>query len=420
SGAAASAGDCSLVDICEGLLRDIKARRPDEFNAQIPYIRCFMDVLNDFVARGDNSLHSFVRYISDRDDAISAPEAQDAVNVITIHKVKGLAAPYIIVPFVESIDWARVDGKGESVWCVPDLQGTELEGKAEGVYQVKLTAGMAEGSHFEKSYREERRQEYIDNLNVVYVAFTRPVEVLHIISAAPKKEETTSFPALLRDFAQTYMTDSEDGFYEKGAMPVYHPKEDKKRDVRMLTLEEGYPSYPKGERVKLRADASDFFKSEAEKSADSGRVNGTILHDILAHVVYPNELEEAVRAAVFSGELEVGKEQATLDFLRSRIDRAIAWGWFPEPGSEWVVRNEATILVPKTEQNKKDENLRTDRVLDNGKEVIIIDYKTGDKHSSYDKQMEKYARAYLAMGRSRVTTHLWYLRTDEVETKKYA
>ncbi|MBO7510453.1 MAG: UvrD-helicase domain-containing protein, partial [Bacteroidales bacterium] len=100
SGETQEAGDCSLVDICEGLLRDIKAKRPDEFNAQIPYIRCFMDVLNDFVARGDNSLHSFVRYVSQRDDTISAPEAQDAVNIITIHKVKGLAAPYIIVPFV--------------------------------------------------------------------------------------------------------------------------------------------------------------------------------------------------------------------------------------------------------------------------------------------------------------------------------
>ena len=412
---AADSGDCSLVDICEGLLRDIKAKRPNEFNAQIPYIRCFMDVLNDFVARGDNSLHSFVRYISDRDDAISAPEAQDAVNIITIHKVKGLAAPYIIVPCVESIDWARVDGKGESVWCVPDLKGTELEGKAEGVYQVRLTAGMAEGSHFEKIYQEERRLEFIDNLNVVYVAFTRPVEVLHIISAAPKKEdETESFPALLRDFAQTYMTESEDGFYEKGMMPAYHPKDDKKRDVRLLHLEEGYPSYPKAERVKLLADASDFFKSEAEKLADSGRVNGTILHDILAHVVYPEELEEAVRAAVFSGELEAGKEHDTLDFLRSRIDRAIARGWFPAPGSEWVIRNEATILVPEGE------NYRTDRVLDNGKEVIIIDYKTGDKHSSYARQMEKYARAYQAMGRCRVTTHLWYLGPDDVETKVFA
>ena len=418
---AADAGGCSLVDICEELLRDIKAKRPTDFNAQIPYIRCFMDVLNDFVARGDNSLHSFVRYVSDRDDAISAPEAQDAVNIITIHKVKGLSAPYIIVPFLESIEWARVDGRGESVWCVPDLLGTELEGRADGVYQVNLTAGMAEGSHFEKSYQDERRLEYIDNLNVVYVAFTRPVEVLHIISAVPKKEEeTASFPALLRNFAKTYMTEAEEGLYEKGTMSDYHPKVDKKQDVRLLHLDEGYPSYPRGERVKLRADASDFFKSETETPADSSRVNGTILHDILAHVVYPNELDEAVRAAVFSGELEAGKEQETLVFLRGCIDRAIARGWFPEPGSEWVVRNEATILVPKTEQNKKDENLRTDRVLDNGKEVIIIDYKTGDKHSSYDKQMEKYARAYLAMGRSRVTTHLWYLRTDEVETKKYA
>ena len=410
-----AAADCSLVDICEALLRDIKAKRPDEFNEQIPYIRCFMDVLNDFVARGDNSLHSFVRYVSQRDDAISAPEAQDAVNIITIHKVKGLSAPYIIVPFVESIEWARVDGKGESVWCVPELHGTELEGEADGVYQVKLTAGMAEGSHFAQSYQEERRLEYIDNLNVVYVAFTRPVKVLHIISAAPKKaEETASFPALLRDFAQENMTELGEGAYEIGVMPIYQPKEDKKQEVRLLNLEDGYPSYPKGERVELRAEASDFFKSDTEKTSDAGRVNGTILHDILSHVVYPDELEAAVRAAVFSGELEAEKEQETLDFLRQRIDSAVQWGWFPASDKDWVIRNEATILVPEGE------NYRTDRVLDNGKEVIIIDYKSGDKYPSYARQMEKYARAYLAMGRSQVTTHLWYLRSNEVETKNYA
>ncbi len=430
------AGDCSLVDICEGILRKIKEKRPADFNAQIPYIRCFMDVLNDFVARGDNSLHSFVRYISDRNDAISAPESQDAVNIITIHKVKGLAAPYIIVPFVESIEWARVDGRGESVWCVPELQGTELEGKAEGVYQVNLTAGMAEGSHFEKSYLEERRLEYIDNLNVLYVAFTRPRVVLHIISAAPKNaNETASFPALLRDFAKENMTFANGG-YELGAFNPYPPKdpdeenksdeenidpEDKakqeqelEQEPQMLEVKDGYPSYPKGERVKLRADASDFFKSEAEKASDAGRVNGTILHDILSHVVYPEELETAVRAAVFSGELEAEKEQETLDFLRQRIATAIQWGWFPAPDKGWVIRNEATILVPDGE------NYRTDRVLDNGKEVIIIDYKSGEKYPSYARQMEKYARAYLAMGRQKVTTHLWYLRSNEVETKNFA
>lgn len=419
-------GDCSLVDICEGLLREIKAKHPKDFNAQIPFVRCFMDVLNDFVARGDNSLHSFVRYISGRNDVISAPEAQDAVNIITIHKVKGLAAPYIIVPFVETIEWARVDGKGESLWCVPDLRGTELEGKVKGLYQVNLTAGMAEGSHFEKSYQEERCLEYIDNLNVLYVAFTRPKVVLHIISTRPKDEEKASFPALLRDYAKAKMTKRADGGYEIGEFLPYPPKpEDGKKQgkkeetpaPRLLTLDEGYPSYPRGTRVKLRAGASEFFKSEMEKPADSSRVNGTILHDILAHVVYPNELEEAVRAAVFSGELEAGKEQRTLDFLRSRIDSAIARGWFPEPGSEWVIRNEATILVPG------DKNGRTDRVLDNGKEVIIIDYKTGSKHSpyalEYANQMEKYARAYLAMGRSRVTTHLWYLGPDDIETKVF-
>lgn len=434
-------GECSLVEICEGLLREIKKKYPVEFNRQAPYIRCFMDVLNDYLTHGDSSLHSFINYIDKRDDQIYAPKSPDAVNIITIHKVKGLEAPYVIVPFVERIEWARVDDDGQKVWCVPELSGTPLEGKADGVYQVPLKGKVAKHTVFENTYREEKRLEYIDNLNVLYVAFTRPIEVLHIISERPKDDEKASFPALLRDYANENMTERADGGYELGSFLPYPPKktdeenkgaEDKEKEEkkekekpepRLLETKDGYPSYPQGERLSINADSSDFFKSETEKTSDAGRVKGTILHDILSHVVYPEDLEAAVRAAVLSGTLEAEKEQETLRFLKNRIDRGVARGWFPGQDSGWVIRNEATILAPKADWNTEGKNLRTDRVLDNGEEVIVIDYKTGRPHSKneeeYRKQMASYAGAYLAMGRSRVTTHLWYLGKDEVETKVF-
>ncbi len=412
--------ECSLADLCEGMLREIKKRHPDEFRRQIAYIRCFMDVLNDYVARGDNSLHAFVRYMDGRNDSISSPEAPDAVNIITIHKVKGLDAPYVIAPFIESIEWARVDGKGESIWCVPDLKGSPLQGMAEGVYQVCLTAKTAGGSHFEQSYLDERRLEYIDNLNVLYVAFTRPVEVLHIISASPKDTETASFPALLRQYAEDHMTEEENGAYAVGVFAL-HPAGEKENaegnercSVRELRPADAWPSFPRGSRVQLRADASDFFQSEGQKAVSSSRINGTVMHDILSQVVHPEDLDAAVHASVLSGALEADKEQETLAFLRLRIDAAVQRGWFPSGDSGWHIRNEATILMPQGH------DYRTDRVLDNGEEVVIIDYKTGARHSSYARQMQDYARAYRSMGRRKVTTHLWYLASDEVETQNFA
>lgn len=414
SGQESAPEECSLVDLCEGMLREIKKRRPDAFRQQIAYIRCFMDVLNDYVARGDNSLHAFVRYMDGRNDSISSPEAPDAVNIITIHKVKGLAAPYVIAPFIESIDWARVDGKGEEIWCVPDLKGTPLQGMAEGVYQVRLTAKSAKGSHFEQSYQDERRQEYIDNLNVLYVAFTRPKDVLHIISAPPRHAKEAAFPALLMAYAENHMSKGGDGSYTCGEFASYVAAEKEHASACELLPTDAWPSFPRGERVRLRTDASDFFRSEDRKAASSSRTNGTVMHGILSQVVHPEDLEGAVRAAVLSGALEAGKEQETLAFLRLRIEAAVRRGWFPSKDSPWHIRNEATILMPRGG------DYRTDRVLDNGDEVVIIDYKTGAKHPSYARQMQNYARAYLDMGRRKVTTHLWYLASDEVETQNFA
>ena len=64
-----------------------------------------------------------------------------------------------------------------------------------------LNVGLI-GNLFEKDYVEERRQEYIDNLNILYVAFTRPIDVLHVIAQAPKEGESASFPAILRTYAE--------------------------------------------------------------------------------------------------------------------------------------------------------------------------------------------------------------------------
>lgn len=407
-------GTLSLSDQCEAIFRTLKEREPEAFQAQVPFVRCFMDLLTDFIAKWGNDLHAFVKYMDGREDKISSPESSDAVNIITIHKVKGLAAPYVIAPFIEKIELARVDAKeGEKVWCIPDLTGTPVEGQAYGVYQVKLTAKSAKASLFEKNYREERRQEYIDNLNVLYVAFTRPVDVLHIISQAPKEEETASFPAILKEYAEASMSKVGEGCYELGTLPVLQAKENGTGRVRILSQEDGFPSFRRGKRISLRQDAAEFFTAPQVSASASERINGTVIHDILAKVIVPEDLPASVRAAVLTGALEAGKEQATLDFLQRRIASAQGRGWFPAADSPLKIRNEATILMP----DGKD--CRTDRVLDDGGQVVIIDYKTGDKNSSYHRQMERYAEAYLAMGRTKVTTHLWYLKNDEVETRVF-
>ena len=448
----------SLTDICESLLRSLKEKDPDLFQSQAAYIRSFMDVLADFVAKGDNSLHAFLQYMEVHKDkaSITSPESDNAVNVITIHKVKGLAYPYVIVPFVDKIDLASVDGKGETVWCVPQLEGTTVDDAARGIYPVNLTQKNCSRGPFSPHYARERKQEFLDNLNLVYVAFTRPIQRLHILCDKPSEnaeEKKLSFPVLLQRFVARAsasaengafsappcagasasadngafsalpcagpccngrMTDKGDGRFELGDTGArYEPKKENEKKKKVpptqLKSEDVWPSWPREERVKIKREAKAFFQSDIF----TGRVKGTVIHDILAQVIVPEDLLPAVEAALQRGELPEARRQEVVEWLQGSLAFGQKQGWFPAKDSGWTVRNEAPILLPDSE-----EDLRTDRVLDNGSEAIIIDYKTGEEHA-YEKKMEEYARAYLAMGRKEVTTHLWYLKDNKVVTKNY-
>lgn len=402
----------SLVDICELLLRTIKEDMPERFQQEISYIRCFMDCLHQFGSNGDNSLHAFLKFIEHSDAKISAPPSQDAVNIITIHKVKGLSAPYVIAPFLEKIDFSRVESSSEKIWCAPDLAGTGLENDLKGVYRVQLGKKMAHSSLFTGAYEQERRQEYIDNLNVVYVAFTRPVQVLHVIAENTGEE----FPGLLSEFAQEHpewIKEEDSLCYTYGELEQRRAEKHKQTHVNQLDSADGYPSFSRGERVCLKADAADYFSSENAPSSHQECLNGTLVHDILSRVVYPKDLECSLQAALQNGELASDEVEPMRRYLQSRLDFAHRQGWFPEKAGKYKIRNEATILMPGGR------DYRTDRVLDDGTEVIIIDYKTGEKRNSYARQMRNYAEAYRAMGRKRVVTHLWYLSDNEVQTEIY-
>lgn len=424
--------DSSLVDLCEMFLRMIKEQMPDVFQQEAAYVRCFMDVLHQYVSSGEGGLHGFLQYLDSQDATISAPPSENAVNIITIHKVKGLAAPYVIAPFVDKIDFARVEQKNELLWCSPDLTGTSLSGFPKGIYGISSTVKGSKNTLFEKDFEKERQLAYVDNLNVVYVAFTRSEHVLHIIS----EDTGARFSSLLKDFSQlpqeksngltaqqsqNEIIVSENSYsyssVEYGQMPekqVEKQEEKQAEKGNVLSNEDAYPSYERGTRIQLRTDAGDFFASDELKAKNSECVKGTVVHNILSRIVRPSDLQKAIDEAVHCGELPRAESEVMFDFLQEKLVLPTVKEWFPEGDSDYKIRNEAAILIPGGR------DYRTDRVLDNGQEVIIIDYKTGEKNSSYARQMQRYADAYLAMGRKKVSTHLWYLSDDTIESEVYS
>ena len=438
----------SLIDLCEDLLRKLKNYKEDIFDSEVLYIQSFMDRLRDYVEMNGNSLHAFLKDWEGNKDNISSPKVGDAVRIMTIHKSKGLDFRYVIVPYVEGVGLAKTAKK----WCKPDVSGTALEGVASGVYDVTLS-GKSEQTLFAPHHKEETLLQYVDNVNVVYVALTRAKECMEIIAALPPDDKCECIKAIgpikddrpdmsaLDDFSKILYWYAHSYGAELGMVPVENPesedgdqervtqsfiygevpqaKQDAEDDGLIpmptkfhswpLNPVEGVEDAPVNERgrLKFNADATDFFSDEgAAGISASQRVKGVVLHDILSGVCTPDDLETAVGAAVVAGKVSVDEAPYVLNLLKESIMSVQAQEWFPDDRHN--VLNEVELV------DTDGQLYRPDRVVRVGNSVRIVDYKFGVKHNCYERQVRRYASLYGRMGYEVQSACLWYVTTGEI------
>ena len=439
----------SLVDMVEALFRELKTKDADGlWKGEALHIQSFMDHVQEYVSMNGNSLRGFLKYWDGENPSICSPSSGESVRVMTIHKSKGLDFPYVIIPFAENINLY----KAGSYWCVPELEGTPLDGVADGVYDVTLSKA-SEDTLFAEDYRKENFLQQVDNINTIYVAMTRAALGMHIIAKTPSAKclkaveagDTTQFA----DFSQMLywfasascggdvpgneellppftvaMTAAEDGAERFDAGEMVRFGEHRKHGNETATFDiSGHDELPSialnpqsGDsdedvrergRLKFTADALDFFSKDGETGVSaSNRIKGVVLHDILAHVNIPEDLESAVRQAVQSGELTGAEADEAYRLLSERIAAAADRGWFPSDADR--ILNEASLI------DTDGQMCRPDRVVIADGKVIIIDYKFGEHHRAYERQLKKYAGIWSRLGYKDVASYLWYVHTDEV------
>ena len=427
----------SLVDMAESLFRSLKDGDPEGvWKGEVLHIQSFMDSLQDYVNANGNSLRGFLKYWEGENPAISSPASGESVRIMTIHKSKGLAFPYVIIPFVENILLYKPD----SHWCKPDLEGTPLEGLAEGVYDVSLSSDSANTLFADEFLRENFLQQ-VDNMNILYVAMTRPALGMHLISALPpakclqaiesgKMPEFKNFSQLLYWFVSTNddievrkTEDEQIMRYDVGNIVDFNAfRMRESTSVLDFEIEDGneYPSISlnPGEgdpdvdvrergRLKYSADSVDFFSEDGDAGISaSNRIKGVVLHEILSRMTVAEDLERAVKASLDAGDLLECEYMPTLSMLGSRLDEISQRGWFACMPEE--VMNEATLI------DADGLMYRPDRVLVQGRKVTVIDYKFGEHYRKYERQLKMYAQIWKKMGYQDVSAYLWYVQSGEV------
>ena len=386
----------SLPMLAEQILHSILAADPEAAEGETPYIQSFMDYLQDWVRLNGNDLPAFLAQWAEENPSISSPATGDSVRIMTIHKSKGLEFPYVIFPFVENIPLFKPSGRDDvGDWCHPRVEGTELEGRLDGLFNIHYKTDLSE-TLFAENLETERQLQLVDNLNVFYVAMTRPQYGLKVISA-PKPCGGETMHKYLLEYTGGDVSLGE--LYDFASIP----RKDRGGDFPME-----YPSWPLSDaagesRLRTGGDASDFFGEDGSVGAQaSPRLLGNACHGILALVITESDLPAAVEGALRRGEIRAEERDAVLSFLRGKIASVRHLGWF----SAGEVRNEGDIVAHDGSV------YRPDRVILDGQRAVVVDYKFGERRESYRYQVLRYMRLLRELGYEEVKGYLWYVAEE--------
>lgn len=399
------------------------------------FLAAFQDMVLEYCESHPGDLASFLQYWNEKKGgaSIASPEDMNAVTVMTVHKSKGLEFPIVILPYSNVFFHDKEEtnkGRQEWRWRQPVLEGTEA-GDLPPFIPLPVSSALTDTEH-EPLLTTYYDQKKMDDLNTIYVAFTRAGHELYIFSSSKgvkgKDNLPTSLMNLLRLFFESLSApesgdvsraipeaiggDGQTLFTYGDKTEKYMPKEDK-GDYTEVEISDyivrptpDFLSYI----VKDAPDVVDADDPELSEDIDP-RSEGNILHEIMSEVKRREDIPRAVRRRVINGELtkEEGSQYTAL--LTAKTMEPAVRGWYE---GKWEVLNERPLLCAERKEK------RPDRVMISPEgDAVVLDYKFGESLATgkrYARQVHDYVERLKDTGRYRsVKGYLWYVKLNKVE-----
>jgi ATP-dependent helicase/nuclease subunit A len=371
--------------------------------SNVPYLNTFQDYVVSFTGSRSGDMQAFLEWWETTGAAKSVvlPGSQNAMRILTIHKSKGLQFKVVILPFL-SWELDHKPSKQPFLWVKP----MEKPFCDIGVVPVKYGLELL-NTIFSESYLEERHSVHVDNLNLLYVAFTRAIDIIIGFSADSTKPGNSIGGilkgALLSGSSETGKNVADISRYFNSGTNVFEFGEIPPREGKMPEKEDSlsgqYKVSQAMESLKLKLHGENYF-SKGEKAAREKINYGNLMHEVFQGIKTASDISSSVRKLVIEGKLP---ENESSD-LESRIDELVnAPGvreWF-SPANK--VLTEAGILLPEGTSR------RPDRVVLMSGKTVIIDFKFGDESPRYIQQMKQYSDLLNQMGYVNVESFIWYV-----------
>lgn len=416
------------------------------FGNQGAYICALYDIVNNFLEDNPADISLFLNEWENvySEKTIQSDET-DGIRIISIHKSKGLEFPHVIIPYC---DWELE--KDNIIWC--DRKHTSPFDQLP-VIPISFSKKQMLGTVYEDDYKEEHLQNVVDNLNLLYVAFTRAGKSLVVIGKRMSKDKINKrkssdytstnrsqiieevLPKLIdKDpkegllLSGCHLLNSDDydepltfvwGEIENESKQATESLQSQNRNLNVFTPTE----IPQTIEVKTFPPKASFKQSNKSKAFVTSSENtpqsqqsyiklGNILHQLFSTISTFSDFEPHLRQMQIDGILS--NDEVNTNQIKEKINQAITHplvkDWF---SGKWVLFNECNIIERNPQTNEITEH-RPDRVMVSGDETIVVDFKFGVPRNEYHSQVQRYMQLLHNMGYKGIRGYLWYVVENKV------
>ena len=426
--------EMSLMPLYELLEKLFVIFRMEMIEEQDAYLCAFYDAVTEYMQNNSSELTSFLTYWNDTLYAKTIPSGEiSGIRILSIHKSKGLEYHTVLLPFC---DWKMENETfNHMLWCRINEADADKEPFCElDLTPVNYSSAMAE-SYFSDSYREERLQLWVDNLNLLYVAFTRACKNL-IVWCKDEQKDTVSkllresidcmkeikmtynMPELDEEDEENKEENDEPIVYEYGEICISGEKKKSDSTNRLVAI-------PDAVNVKIESLETEIDFKQSNRSADFIRGDedeeenlrsqyirqGQLLHTLFASIDTKEDLIAAIERLLFEGVIESAeKAQEIYEIAERALNLDEVKDWY---SGEWTLYNECSIIY--NDEQGKMQTRRPDRVMMKDDEVVVVDFKFGKKKPEYSTQVREYMSLLSEMGYTDIKGYIWYVYSGELE-----